>query len=139
MRKAMEHAQSTVELIIPESIVLRDDAYFEEALREALSRGVKARFLLEKTDENSGDVERRLPKSRHMAVRTISRNGLPAFAIYDEREATFVALSTSQMSSKLSAIKPPALWTNNPLFVSTVHEYFENVWQQANESRKALK
>jgi sugar-specific transcriptional regulator TrmB len=141
MRKAMEQSKSTVELIIHESIVLRDDVYFEEALREALRRGVKVRFLLEKTDENSlcGDAESRIPRSRHVAVRTISRNGLPAFAIYDEREASFVALSKSQMSPKLSAIKPPALWTNNPFFVSIVHEYFENVWQQANESRKALR
>lgn len=135
LRKAMEQSKSTVELIVAESIVLKDSAYFEEAIEGALRRGVIVRVLLTRNAESTPLVEaqKTLQRSGRLRIRTISRLGLPSLEIYDGKEAAFVALSKLRMGAEPWGSRPPMLWTNNPSFVSTLREYFESVWQQADD------
>ena len=133
LRKAMEQAQSTVELTIPESFVLKESHYFKGVFENALSRGVKVRILLQRNSESTlqGEADKTLKRSGPVATRTILRPGLPILEIFDGREAAFVALPNLHMDPNPYDARPPMLWTNNPSFVSTLREYFENVWQQA--------
>jgi len=134
LKKGMERCQSTVELIITEPIVAKDSDYFEEALKEALHRGVIVRILVQRLSTTTlvRDVNKQLKQIENLSTRTISRKGLPILEIYDGKEAAFVALSKTDMSGEPYDSRPPMLWTDNASFVSTLREYFENVWQQAD-------
>ncbi len=133
LRKAMEQSQSTVELTIPESFVLKEYDYFQKVLDKALSRGVKVRILLQRNSEPTlqEEASTTLKRGGPVATKTILKPGLPILEIFDGREAAFVALPNPYMDLNPYDARPPMLWTNNPSFVSTLREYFENVWQQA--------
>ncbi len=133
LRQVLEQSQSSVELTIPESLVLQESNYFRETFEKALRRGVKVRILLQRNSESTPQGEaRKILKSRGpVGIRTISRLGLPILEIFDGREAAFVALTNLHTDLKPYDRKPSMLWTNNPSFVSTLREYFEGLWQQA--------
>jgi sugar-specific transcriptional regulator TrmB len=101
-----------------------------DLLNRVFKRGVKLRSVMDKPTEEIT----RLPKSaQHFfdhpsyKVRYIFNPPKCRVAIFDgERGFVFTSLDAD-------ATRSPSLWTNNPILVSLMNGYFQNLWDSAKE------
>jgi sugar-specific transcriptional regulator TrmB len=101
----------------------------------ALNRNVKVQWITEKQENNNSLTESMLALLENSNL--IIKSGpsfLPPdvrFAIYDGKEA-FIATLNAQ-----NAGDSPALWTNNPVVLCLLKDYFETKWSLMLTNRKA--
>ena len=95
-----------------------------EEIINAANRGVKIRFILDKTSMNK-PVSKILPELCQEACQIKYSEELPVsfLAIYDGNEAQMATSTDGHFS------RAPMLWSNNPMLLKVLRDYFEALWQ----------
>ncbi len=127
--KAIEAAQENVVVIAP----WRDLHHFlfrlHESWKQALNRGVEVQGIIEKQDEIHLLTEgtRALIGHPNFKLRMEPSFSNARFAVYDDNELFISILDTPNASDS------PALWTNNPVLIRTLKDYFWIKWELTEE------
>jgi sugar-specific transcriptional regulator TrmB len=132
IESCIKAAQNKIHVITPWREFSQWMFTFHELWRQAIERGVKIRWITERKPQNvdlalepihvfSGNPGFRL---RTMAEKTEKRLG-----IYDGKEV-FIAITRDT-----NAGESQALWTNNPMMIYMLEDYFEMKWQLATEMK----
>jgi sugar-specific transcriptional regulator TrmB len=100
-------------------------------LRKAIQRGVKVRFIAEKTEheESWPEIVQALAKNPSFKLRSIPNPPNTVFWIIDDKEV-FITTSTAGYAADY-----PALWSNNPSLISAMHDLFEIMWLTSLEDK----
>jgi sugar-specific transcriptional regulator TrmB len=122
--KAVMAAQRSIDVTItwkrfPQLLLI-----LAKELRKAIKRGVKIRFITEKTEyENSSpEIIQAFTRDPSFKLRFIRNHPNTVFAICDEKEV-FITTSTKGYTAE-----HPALWSNNPCLIAAMHDLFEIMW-----------
>ena len=131
LKQAMMTAQRSIDVTItwkrfPQVLLL-----LVKELRKALKRGVKIRFIAEKTEyENSWpEIVQAFTRNPSFKIRFVPNPPNTVFGIYDEKEV-FITTSTAGYAAEY-----PALWSNNPSLISAMHDLFEIMWSTSLEDK----
>lgn len=133
-KQAVMSAQRSTDIIItwkkfPQMLLL-----LAKEFREAIKRGVKIRYIVEKTEyENSWpEIVQAFTRNSSFKLRFVPNPPNTVFGIFDEKEV-FIATSTAGYAAEY-----PALWSNNPSLISAMHDLFEIMWFTSLEDKHEL-
>jgi sugar-specific transcriptional regulator TrmB len=95
-----------------------------EDIIEAANRGVKVRFILDKTNINGtiAKVFMDLSKTTSCKIKYVPKLTHSFIAVYDNKE---IQMATS---AEEDFIQAPILWSNNPVLVKVMQNCFDSVW-----------
>jgi sugar-specific transcriptional regulator TrmB len=100
-----------------------------DSIDKVSKKGIKVRFIIGQSSGRPHDTKRLGKLAKKCFVRIISQDIPAPLAIHDSKIAMiFVSRDTC-------AYKASPLITNNPRIVQLVQEYFNGVWNQAEEVR----
>jgi sugar-specific transcriptional regulator TrmB len=127
IRKAIDAAQETVNLIISSSRFAQGVFLYQENVQRSLSREVQWRFIIERPANaklrfNTLEL---LPKSPLCKVRYISSAPKTITGIYDQKQVFIIEQSKAGLSES------PALWSNNKSLIALATGHFEKLWDTA--------
>jgi sugar-specific transcriptional regulator TrmB len=132
--QAVMTAQRSIDSIVtwkgfPQVLLL-----WAKEFRKAIKRGVKIRFIAEKTEyENSWpEIVQAFTRNPSFKLRSIPNTPNTVFSIYDEKELFII---TSNLGH---AAEYPALWSNNPSLILAMHDLFEIMWSNSLEDKHEL-
>ena len=127
--KTIERTQSSVDLVLSQPRFSKGLLLFSEKLKKACGRGVKWRFITEKPGEKRLFLDQieELRKKPHCHFRFLSSIPPTLLSIYDKKEVFIFKKFTESISMS------PALWSDNPVLISIVSQYFEMLWHTALE------
>lgn len=102
---------------------------FSKSTKSALKRNVKIRIILEKPQNEYSvpNIIQELEEHPNYQLKYIHNPSPAIVAIFDNKRAII------DMSSSAGLAEAPAIWTNNPCFLSIVSDYFETTWMSATE------
>jgi|WetSurMetagenome_2_1015567.scaffolds.fasta_scaffold286530_1 sugar-specific transcriptional regulator TrmB len=94
-----------------------------ENFKAIMEKGVKIRFITEDTTklESILDIIRELQKNPLFELKVTSGDSLVCMLIMDNKEVNI----------QMSCGAVPSLWSNNPLLVKIVANYFKTLWDKA--------
>jgi sugar-specific transcriptional regulator TrmB len=130
LRQAINNAQNKVDVVISWKRFMHGIGnVFAENARDAAKRKINYRFIVEKapSEEINECGEHFWKIYPSFQVRFISYHPLTVFGIYDNRELFVIIDPKSDLPGS------PALWTNNQSLISLVQDYFNMLWQSAEE------
>jgi len=134
-KEAIEAARGSIDCVTSYKRFLQMMFVTSKEIVEALNRGVKFRFVLEKPD-----TERTLPKDLEdfcktsaCNIRYISSPPQAIIAIYDEKTVHYLIQTDSD---KGDFMKLSMLSSKNPSFISIMKDYFETMWFK--QSKRSL-
>ncbi len=104
-------------------------SYLNEC-KKLLERGVEFRVILEKPeDEKSIPEIKELKKYPSYKLRYVLNSPSAQVTIFDKKEAFITTLA------KAGLAESSTLWSNNPILLSIIQEYFEMVWIKAMKNQ----
>jgi sugar-specific transcriptional regulator TrmB len=130
IKRAIENTQISVDTITT-LIRFRSGIFdFDEMLTEALKRGVKFRFIIDKPEDQKSlpEISKALAKNPLLKIRYGHHPPLAVVGIFDRQE---VIISTSTI---MRLDENPVLLSNNPCLLLMAQNYFEMAWITAAES-----
>jgi sugar-specific transcriptional regulator TrmB len=129
IKRAIENAQISVDTITT-LIRFRTGMFdFDEILTEALKRGVKFRFIIDKPEDQKSlpEISKALTENPLFKLRYGHHPPLAVIGIFDKRE---VIISTSTITG---LGETPVLLSNNHCLLLMAQNYFEMAWITAAE------
>lgn len=133
LRQAINNAQDNVDTVITWKRFMHGIGnVFAENAKGASDRKVKYRFIVEKPPSEEVNAHGKLlwKKYQPFQVRFIAHLPKTVFGIYDKKELFIIIDPKSDLSGS------PALWTNNQSLIALVQEYFEMLWENAQEQNQ---
>jgi sugar-specific transcriptional regulator TrmB len=126
MKKAIEASKKSILVITPWRELPQWLFILHESWQQALDKGVEVKWITEKkvVPRLLSEITRTLFKNPNFKLRTESNTSKARFAIYDDKEVFITVLSATN-----AAAESPALWTNNPVLIYILKDYFEIKWQ----------
>lgn len=124
IKKAIKNAQTSIDVICTQPAFPQMLFIILEELKEALKRGVKVRWIAEKSEELHSWLKtmQTLRKNPCFTLRAISSRPNVRFGIYDKKK---VIISSNP---ETGAFDSHALWSNNPSLLTITQDYFEVLW-----------
>jgi hypothetical protein len=136
-KKAIRAAQSSVDCITSSRRFLQMMLLAGEDVIEAMERGVKFRFILEKpiTEKALPRALKKFFKTDSCSIKYSASSSHPhaIVAVNDKREAQ-IAVSTEEDLAKSSM-----LMSTSPALVMIINDYFETIWSQQSEDTENAK
>ncbi len=125
--KLLSAAQETFDVIIPEEAIALMQKW-TTSFKKALKRGVKCRHVICVPEGTGSLPEFWLPlmKNPNFKVRYLPNRPPATITVRDKKE-----MFVSTMA--VNPIKAPGLWSNNPGCLAIINNYFEDMWQRAQE------
>ncbi|MEJ2242204.1 MAG: hypothetical protein P8Y18_08690, partial [Candidatus Bathyarchaeota archaeon] len=102
-----------------------------QIFQNALKRGVKIRFVIEKAEDYL--LPKKLEKlcsDPSFELRAFPFLPPASIGLYDRKN---LLISTS---SKTSFLESPVIWSNNPSLIGMAQIYFEKIWVESTPSQK---
>ena len=126
MKKAIEASKKNILVITPWRELPQWLFILHESWQQALDKGVEVKWITEKKVAPCllNEITRTLLKNPNFKLRTESKTSKARFAIYDGKEVFITVLSSTN-----AAAESPALWTNNPVLIYILKDYFDTKWQ----------
>jgi sugar-specific transcriptional regulator TrmB len=124
-RAAIQTARSNIEFITSFKRFNQLLSAASKDITEAVNRGVKVRFLVDKSTVNEAllGVFLNLSNSSCCKIKYLPELTHSFIAVYDNKE---VQMATSADDDDF--IQALILWSNNPALVKVMQNYFESVW-----------
>ncbi len=121
---AIRNAASNIEFITSFKRFNQTLQAASEEIIEAANRGVKVRFILDKTNMNRplSKVFEDFCNTSSCEIKYMPHLPHAFIAVFDKSE---IQMATSEDNDFLQA---PILWSNNPALVKVMQNYFETVW-----------
>jgi sugar-specific transcriptional regulator TrmB len=131
LKKECGIAQKSIDVVCGFEALLPRLFIFADVLEEALRRGVKIRWIVEKTEyiDSWPEIVKAFIKNPSFKLRSIPRPPVVRLGIYDVK-CVFI-----DSHPETGALESPALWSNNPCLVAIVQDYFEILWITAMKIR----
>lgn len=129
IKRAIENAQTSVDTITT-LIRFRTGIFdFDEIVTEALKRGVKFRFIIDKPEDQKSlpEISKALIKNPLLKIRYGHHPPLAVVGIFDRQEV-IISISTI-----MGLDETPVLLSNNPCLLLMAQNYFEMTWITAAE------
>lgn len=123
LKRAAENAQSSIDVVCSKEAFPKRLSVMAEVYEKAMDRGVKIRWILEKTeDRNSWTEVQALTKNRFFKLRFLPKSPRERLALFDRKQVFVVT------DAKKGALESSALWTNNPSILAIIKDYYELLW-----------
>jgi sugar-specific transcriptional regulator TrmB len=125
--KMFETAESGVDLMNDKKdICYSARAKFSNCMCNALNRGIIIREIIFSQEDSVLPIEDSevLNNNKNYNQKQI-KMATPAIMVIKDKKELFIATST-----KILANSQPFLWTNNPILVNIVQEWYNNIWDQ---------
>jgi sugar-specific transcriptional regulator TrmB len=131
LKKECEATQRSMDVVCGFEAFLPRLFIFADVLEEAMRRGVKIRWVVEKTEEIDSwpEIVQAFMKNPSFKLRSIPKPPVVRLGIYDGKEV-FIA-----SHPETNTLESPALWSNNPCLAAIVQDYFEILWITAIENQ----
>lgn len=131
--KMFQTAQTTIDLMISNQEAMCSSDFVIEALSNRLNNGVKIREILGKTSKNNKTAKwfANLEKMPAFQVRSIDFPN-PATLIIKDNEI-LIGISTKAKREQ------PHLWSNNPVLVRVIKEWYNMQWENLGKESKLIK
>jgi sugar-specific transcriptional regulator TrmB len=134
LKRSIEDAQRSIDIVCPRKTCLQALFDLAPALRKALERNVKVRWIIDKAlaeDTRPYTLETFLDNSL-FKLRNIADDLTQTFSIYDNK----IILVASYPN--LDYVQSPALWTNAEPMVELAQHYFDTLWSKAEKDGQRL-
>ena len=135
IRCGLGTAQTSVDVVTSWKRISRSFVRFNGLYRNALSRGVKFRFVTEKPrNKNSLDYKKKIMydfnQSPLFEIRHINTPVTSIVSLKDKKEVLIFT------SASLGLDEASALWSNSPHLVELADKYFEMMWTKSFEGKQ---
>ncbi len=126
---SIENVQGTIDTVSSYKRYAQAFSIFSETLKEAWSRGVKCRFIMNRPEKSKAaeKIFKFFTKSDCCRVRFIPYAPKTVMTIYDQKEIFIILNPNARMSES------PALWSNNSSLIAGMQDYFTILWITALE------
>lgn len=131
-RNAIENAQTSIDVIISWKRYLPSILANAKVIKKALKRGVKIRYITEKTEDKTvlPKILQAVRENPFRKARYVLTPLKILLAIYDKKGVIIITSPT------LGLHKSPALWSNNPSLVALAQNHFETLWTTSLEDKQ---
>lgn len=100
---------------------------FEEARNRAIKRGVEIKIVTDRPNNQTLSDEFEMIRRRsNLMVRFVPEQPSAVVILVDNMEAFMITSPTADIR------EAPALWSDNPSFVTLANNYFEELWAKAS-------
>ena len=133
IEKGIRAAQKEIIVITPWREFTQWIFTFHDSWRQALERGVKVRWITERVSRDSNtnmDAITGFLVNPGFRLKTLLQPPKKRIGIYDDKEALIATVKNQNGSES------PALWTNNPMLIYILEDFFEMKWKVAEEYEK---
>lgn len=130
VEKAIKAADSKIQVINPWKETIQWLFKLHEYFQEAIERGVKVFWITESQHQNpdsNTELINRLAHTSGFRLRTVAPTVSMKMSVFDFREV-FVATNIGQ-----HVAESPALWTNSPMMVELLRDFFDMKWKLATD------
>lgn len=127
-KELYENSQKCIDVCTTIQRARVDFQLFEDEYKKAIKKGVKIRYLIEITEDETEAIEApiRNPLFELKVIPMPQR--LTPFIIHDQKDMLIVTTEKEQV------YQSQTLWTNNPLIVNSLLHYFDLLWLSQTDS-----
>ena len=127
MANNIDFSQKSVDVVLSYNRFSHVVFVYVEKIQEALSRGVKCRFVVEKDEreELSLKYTELCGKNTSCRVKSVATMPQTMFAIYDQKSVFIIENSPSRLAES------PSLWSTNSSLVALATDHFEVLWDRS--------
>jgi sugar-specific transcriptional regulator TrmB len=133
-RKAITEASESICVLTPWKHSAKNTQHFLAISKRALSRQVKIRFILYLPEKEADVFLKMMPHLREdsrFRVKFIFNEKPAIFSVFDRGQVFFP-------TQKGSLGDAPILWSTNPNFAALTQDYFDMLWETAQESPRNI-
>jgi sugar-specific transcriptional regulator TrmB len=133
-RKAITKAIDSICVLTSWRNGAKDTQHFLSSSKQALSRQVKIRFIFYMSKKEVTTFLKtmgHLMEDSRFKVRFIFSEKPVVFSVFDRKQVFFP-------TQKDSLGNAPVLWSNNPIFAAFAQNYFDMLWEMANEKPTSM-
>jgi sugar-specific transcriptional regulator TrmB len=130
-RETIENLKVSLNDITPSSELVPWLTVLSKSVEEALSRGVKIRWITEEPADSSS-ISKFLQtylEYRNFDIRFVSSPLKAKIGVFDSQEVILGINTNSGFA------RSPALWSNNPSFVTIAESYIEGSWNRGRDPK----
>jgi sugar-specific transcriptional regulator TrmB len=129
LRMAIENAQTSIDTVVTWNRLRIRMVDFDDTVKKALKRGVKFRFIIDKSEDENPLLEIReaLTKDPLYKIKYSNHQLSAILGIYDEKEVIISISATAGID------EAPVLASNNLCLLVVAKNYFEAMWKTALE------
>ena len=130
-REAIENLKVSLNDITPSNELVPWLTVLSKSVEEALSRGVKIRWITEEP-EDSSSISKFLQthsEYKNFEIRFVTGPLKAKIGLFDSKEVILGVFMDSGFA------RSPALWSNNPSFVTIAESYFEGCWSRGRDPK----
>jgi sugar-specific transcriptional regulator TrmB len=131
IRKKLEITQASND-VIGNVKTFNEMMYSEsEFFKKALKRGVKFRFILYRPESEKSvlHIDQAFKNNPNLQIRYVTGAPSVAMVVQDKKEALLSTIAKDPNEA-------PSLCSTNPVFVATLHNYFELLWKTAHKNEE---
>ncbi len=123
-KAAITDAQNNVDIITSFKRFNQTLSDASEIITQAANRGVKFRFIIDSINMNKplSKIFSNLSKDASCQIKYIPQLPQHFIALYDKSEVQMATSTDADFS------QAPMLWSNNPVLVGIIQEYFDTIW-----------
>lgn len=132
VENSIKAAQDTIISITPWREFSQWTFTFHEQWQRAIERGVKVRWITERKPQNADSPPEPTSvffNNPNFKLKIMPEKPKKRLGIYDGKEL-FIAIT-----QEINAGESQALWTNNPMMIHILEDYFEMKWKLATECK----
>jgi sugar-specific transcriptional regulator TrmB len=129
LKKTIKATRKSINVISSMKVFLNALYVFAEEYKEALGRGIKVRWIIDRHEDINSWPEsiQALTKNPNFKIRTIPDCPHVRLGTYDKKRV-FLALFPNS-----HPFETPALWSTNISFAGMVQSFFETIWNRATK------
>jgi sugar-specific transcriptional regulator TrmB len=127
-KELYENTQVCIDVFTTVQRARVDLQIFKDEYKMALKKGVKVRYLVGKTENENENIDTTIRNPFfELKIITVPKQLAP-FTIYDQKDLLMVTTEKEQV------YQSQTLWTNNPLIVNSLLNYFDLLWLSQTDS-----
>ncbi|NLE03415.1 MAG: hypothetical protein GX638_01245 [Crenarchaeota archaeon] len=135
LKKEIDFAKNSVNVICSWKKFIQGFSSLGEEMNNAINRDVMFRFIVQKPKQNESwsNSAKNFCKKPSFKIRFLNKIPECIIGIYDKKEMLITISAEGNFSES------PALWSNNPCFISIFQDLFESQWKKAKTDNKSSK
>ena len=127
--EAVQETKKSIDVVLSWNRFYHGTELFDQHYKKAIDRKVYVRFIVENPpSEKLKDEALSTHNNDFCKMRFIKENPKAIFGIYDQKKLMLLVDPVCDVPGS-----SPSLWTNNQSLIGLIHDYFDNLWEKAEE------
>ena len=122
LKKAIQNTKKSIDVLTSSKRFNYACYCFSEQLKEAWSKQIKGRAIIEKTEKRQTETVLKIWEQPWADIHYISVTPSTVMSIYDRKEVFLFTVPSAELKDS------PALWSNCPSLINLANKYFEELW-----------